>query len=104
MLASAAGSAIAGPLEDGEAAYRRGDYATAYRLELPLAEQGNAGAQTTLGELYLNGEAVPQNYAEALKWFRKAADQGDAQGQYDLGYSYDSGKGVPQDYAEAAKW
>ena len=71
---------------------------------LPLAEQGNAGAQAMLGEMYGNGEGVPQNYAEALKWFRKAADQGDAQGQYDLGYSYDSGKGVPQDYAEAAKW
>jgi X-X-X-Leu-X-X-Gly heptad repeat protein len=71
---------------------------------LPLAEQGNAGAQAMLGEMYGNGEGVPQNYAEALKWVREAADQGDAQGQYDLGYSYDSGKGVPQDYAEAAKW
>jgi uncharacterized protein len=65
MLAGAAGSAVAGPLEDGEAAYQRGDYATAYRLELPLAQQGNADAQAMLGEMYGNGEGVPQDYAEA---------------------------------------
>ncbi|MGH6953553.1 MAG: tetratricopeptide repeat protein, partial [Alphaproteobacteria bacterium] len=47
---------------------------------------------------------VPQDYAEAMKWYRKAADQGDAPAQNNLGFMYDSGWGVPQDYAEAAKW
>ena len=37
-----ASHAIAGPLEDAAAAYDRGDYATARRLYLPLAEQGIA--------------------------------------------------------------
>ena len=38
---------FAGPLEDAGAAYDKGDYATALRLLRPLAEQGNAQAQTT---------------------------------------------------------
>jgi uncharacterized protein len=47
---------------------------------------------------------VPQDYAEAMKWYRLAADQGYALAQYSLGYLYVSGRGVPQDYAEAMKW
>ena len=68
------------------------------------AEQGDAGAQTALGVMYEDGEGVPQDYAEAVKWFRKAAEQGDADAQFRLGYKYYHGKGVPEDYTEAAKW
>lgn len=91
-------------LEEGVAAYERGDYATAYREFLPLAEQGYARAQHNLGVMYHNGEGVPQDYAEAVRWYRKAAEQGLAEGQWSLGFMYDSGEGVPQDYGEAAWW
>ena len=47
---------------------------------------------------------MPQDYAEAVRWYRKAADQGNADAQFSLGYMYDNGQGVPQDYAEAARW
>jgi TPR repeat protein len=47
---------------------------------------------------------VPQDYAEAVKWFRKAADQGDAKAQLNLGFAYNTGQGVPQSSAEAVKW
>jgi hypothetical protein len=43
------GVAAAGPLEDGQAAYQRGDFATALQIFRPLAEQGNAEAQRMLG-------------------------------------------------------
>ncbi len=56
------GVAVAGPFEDGVAAYKRGDYATALRLWRPLAEQGDADAQFNLGLMYANGEGVPQDY------------------------------------------
>ena len=36
LFVCAAGPAVAGPLEDGYAAYNRGDYATALRLWRPL--------------------------------------------------------------------
>jgi TPR repeat protein len=47
---------------------------------------------------------VPQDYTEAVRWYRKAADQGYAEAQSDLGYMYSEGKGVPQDYTEAVGW
>jgi len=33
------------------------------------AEQGFADAQVNLGFMYHNGRGVPQDYAEAVKWF-----------------------------------
>jgi TPR repeat protein len=99
-----AASATAGPLEDGAAGYKKGHYATALRLLRPLAEQGNAGAQTNLGLMYAKGVGVPQDSAEAIKWYRKAAEQGYAVAQGLLGATYLEGKGAPQDYAEAVKW
>ena len=38
-----------------------------------LAEQGVASAQYNLALMYANGEGVPENEAEAVKWYRKAA-------------------------------
>jgi hypothetical protein len=86
------------------AAYQNGDYARALRLARPLAETGDACAESLLGQLYHRGRGVPQDDHEAAVWFRRAADQGDASAQFYLGVMFDEGKGVPQDYAEAAKW
>ena len=97
-------SGAAGPYEDGASAYKRGDYATALRLWRPLAEQGDAYEQFSLGAMYDEGQGVPQNYAVAVEWFRKAADQGLAQAQYKLGVSYAKGRGVSQDDAVAVEW
>src|SRR5690554_3388796 len=88
----------------GLAAAQRGDYQTALQEWRPLAEQGNTVAQFNLGIMYDNGYGVPQDKAEAAKWYRMAAEQGDADAQFNLGVLYDNGYGVPQDYAEAAKW
>lgn len=68
------------------------------------AENGDAEAQLSLGVSYDKGEGVPQNYAEAAKWFRKAADQGDPYAQYDLGSMYEEGKGVSRSYEKAYIW
>ena len=68
------------------------------------AEQGDGQAQIALGWLYCSGSAVPQNYAEAVNWWRKAADQGLASAQNSVGMMYNLGHGVPQSYGEAFKW
>jgi uncharacterized protein len=39
-------------VEDGQAAYQIGDYATALEIFRSLAEQGNASAQFNLGVMY----------------------------------------------------
>ncbi len=91
-------------LDEGVAAYHRGDYATALREWRPLAKQGNAKAQYNLGIMYNNGLAVPQDYAEAVQWYRQAAEQGVALAQYFLGVMYRHGQGVSQDDAKALQW
>jgi hypothetical protein len=68
------------------------------------AEQGDTEAQRQLGLAYYNGKGVPQDYKEAVRWYRLAADQGYAKAQFRLGWCYASGKGVPKDSTEAAKW
>lgn len=54
--------------------------------------------------MYANGQGVPQDYTEAVKWFRLAAEQGDTFAQFILGLMYEQGKGVPQDYVLAHMW
>jgi TPR repeat protein len=68
------------------------------------AEQGGAIAQANLGTMYAAGAGVPQDDAEAVKWYRMAAEQGDAGAQHNLGFMYRNGRGVPQDDAEAVRW
>jgi len=38
------------------------------------AEQGDVSAQFNLGVMYDDGEGVPQDYAEAIRWYRVAAE------------------------------
>ncbi len=97
-------AAVAGPYEDGKAAYDRGEYTVALELYRQAAESGIADAQLLLGFLYFNGETVGKDYANALKWFTKAAGQGDARSEAQLGIMYENGTGVPQDYRKAAQW
>jgi hypothetical protein len=75
-LLFAAGFAWA-DFDDGLAAAQRGDYATAFREFLPLAEQGNRMAQTNLGFMYATGTGVPKNIDNAYMWFSLAKAQGD---------------------------
>ena len=70
----------------------------------PLADQGDADAQTTLGIMYQAGHGVPKDDAQAVKWYRLAADQGDARAQSYLGAMYALGQGVPKDYVLAYMW
>jgi len=48
--------------------------------------------------MYDKGQGVPQDYAEAVTWYRKAAEKGFAEAQYNLGTMCYRGQGVPQDY------
>ena len=67
--------------------------------------------------MYGIGQGVPQDYAEATKWYRLAAEQGHADAQFNLGRMYANkvsnwvarlraslDLGVPHDDAEAVKW
>ena len=83
---------------------KKGDYQTAFKLWLPLAEQGLAKAQNRVGMMYHYGKGVKQDYSEAVKWYRKAAEQGDAGGQFALGIMYYKGEGVKGNRSKAEEW
>jgi TPR repeat protein len=54
--------------------------------------------------MYDDGRGVPQDYKEAVKWYRKAAEQGHAIAQVNLGVMYGRGNGVLQDNIYAHMW
>ncbi len=66
--------------------------------------QGHAGAQSALGLKYASGAGVPEDDAEAVRWYRLAAEQGHAEAQWLLGSMYGDGDGVPQDDVLAYMW
>ncbi len=77
---------------------------TDFEVTKLLAEQGEAFAQYNLGVMYENGVGVPENDADAVKWYRLAAEQGRARAQNNLGVMYENGEGVSENNAEAIKW
>ena len=56
------------------------------------------------GEDFYFGRGVPQDYEEAVKWYRKAADLGNADAMYSLAVMYSHGRGVQRDPSAAGKW
>ena len=80
VLAAGVGNAWSGTTADAlrEAArvYLQGDYATALSLWRPLADQGDAMAQTNIGIMYAKGQGVPQDFVRAYMWLNIAAAYG----------------------------
>ena len=88
------------PAEDNQSE----ECAKIFKATKGKAEKGDARDQWALGADYYDGQGVAQDYAEAVKWFRKAAEQNYAEAEANLGFCYDNGQGVAQDYVEAVKW
>ena len=65
------------------------------------AEQGDAGAQNSLGLCYYLGRGVAKDYDQAVNLWRKGADQGDAYAQHYLANRYAKGEGVARDPVQA---
>ena len=96
------------------------EFVTAHQLFLDLADKGIAEAQINLGMMFESGQGVPQDFHEALRWYRLAADQklikaqeklnlllkkaAEPQINLSLGMMFENGQGVPQDFNEAIRW
>jgi hypothetical protein len=90
---------------DGVIAYQLGEYDKAYTTMRSLADTANhAYAQYWVGMMFLQGQGVEQDYAEAGVWFRKASEQSIPQAQYKLGTLYMQGQGLPRDFEQAYAW
>lgn len=82
-------------------AFDRADAGTSLKIWMPQAEEGDAQAQTYVGEIFEKGLGVEPDFQVAALWYRRAAAQGYARAQINLGYLYESGLGVDQDLPEA---
>lgn len=71
--------------QTGLDAYENKDYATALAEFAPLAEQGDAKAQSRMGILYGFGRGVPKDDKIAIKWLLLAAEQGEGLAMYNMG-------------------
>lgn len=85
-------------------AYDRANYATALKIWLPQAQEGDPEAQTYVGEIYEKGLGIQADYILAAAWYRKAAAQGFSRAMINLGYLYESGLGVEANVVEAMNW
>jgi TPR repeat protein len=69
-----------------------------------LADAGDAEAAFKVGLTYDLGQGAPQDFVEAMDWYKRAAAQGHATAMFNVGVLYDAGRGVAEDHAEAARW
>lgn len=97
-------SLFAAEYEQGREAYLAANYDEAVRIWRTLAENGDARAQFSLGQMYLEGLGIEQNDAASTRWFKLAAKRGLASAQFNLGNAYKHGRGVRQDDLAAAAW
>lgn len=68
------------------------------------AERGNPSAQYHLGKLLLQGNEIPKDAKNAVRWLTESAEQGNQYAQYALGKIYLLGKDAPKDFRTARMW
>ncbi len=100
LTATVSLGAFAG-MDEAKNAYETGQFESAYQEFEVLYGQGDAEAAYYLGRMHHMGEGVPQNFSQALNWYRSAADGGSADGYFAMGQMYEKGQGSPQDFNRA---
>ncbi len=92
--------ATADDKSDAVAAYRAGDFTTAYRAFGRMAQAGDVEAVFYLGAIaYKDGMAV-----DAARWFCRAAESGHVGGQHNCAVLSYRGLGTPQHKDDARRW
>ncbi len=92
-----------------DASTKSSDYAAALKWLTESSVQGNVDALDALGQMYENGEGVPENDSMAAVLYRAACERrnspgGSPSGCLHLSDLYCDGRGVPQDIVEAYKY
>jgi TPR repeat protein len=95
---------FADELAKGNTAFDNKNYADAIFWYTAALKKDNAGASHNLGNMYLNGNGVIQDYAKAHQFFMVAAEQGVPLSMHNLGVMYSNGWGVERNYMYAHMW
>jgi C-terminal peptidase prc len=74
---------------------------TALLEALPWAD---VEAMIRTADAHDQGRGVPQDFDEAVKWYRKAVEAGSTKAMMRLGAHCEGGRGVPRDMKEAFNW
>jgi len=104
LVRIAAAAAAAGDLEDGVAAYERGDYQAAIEAWMPLADADHPDALFNMGQLYRMGKGVARDPVMAEYFYRRAAELGHVSAQGNLGTLYYFGFDDSPRVAAALRW
>lgn len=92
-------------VESGKSALERKDYAEAFRLLLPCAEQGSVEAQANVGFLYFMGQGTKRDLHKAIAWLTSAAEQGRGDAAHNLGTLYLTCEpDIPRNQEESKRW
>jgi len=94
----------ANDFEEGLNAIHETNYEKALEKLMPLAETGHPAAQYNIGVMHEWGNGMPQNNANALKWYKRSAERFHKDAQNNLGALYSKGEGTEQNFLEALKW
>jgi hypothetical protein len=91
-------------LAKAQKAFTRSNYKKAHDIWMPLAENGIAEAQYSLGFLYQSGWGPEQNLLQAAAWYSSAAEQNEARAQFNLGVLLIEGEEVVKDTEAGVFW
>ncbi len=92
------------PYDEAMHVYGCADYPKAFRLFVPLAEQGNSLAQFQVGMMTEQGQGTDPDMRQAFDWYMKAAMQGMADAYFALGQMFSRGEVVSKDPVQAYAW
>ena len=101
--ADISGEIFGNNVDEAFGAFQRGYYLTALQLAMPRAKQGDAHAQTLIGEIYNKGLGVPEDPLAAADWYAMASKAGDPLATFELALLYQDGHGVAKDRKHAAE-
>lgn len=90
-------AAETGEIRMAEEAFAAKRYTEGERILLRAARRGNLKAARILGNCYLRGRGVRQDYTDARFWLRKAAKEGSAGAMDDLSWLLEKGLGGAKD-------
>ncbi len=90
--------------QEGVAAYDKGDFAKAFQIWLPLAQQADLAAMRNVALMLRKGEGTPRDPKRALWFYEEAGSKGFALAQVNAAFMHLEGDGVPKNLEAAAFW
>jgi len=89
----------------GVEAYDEGNFAAAYHIWLPLAQNDNMSAQRNVAHLLRRGMGIEADPERAVYFYRRASENGLVSAMVNLSSMLRAGQGVGEpEYREAAQW